>query len=241
MIISFVNQKGGVGKTTAAINLAISLKRKNYSLVFIDADPQGSAVQWHAIEGNKSFEILHHPSPIRATDIKQLSINYDYVIVDAPPALGDISKAVLAATDLAIIPLSPSALDVWSCWGTLKMIEEIRPLNPEMEVKLLINRKIPGTRIGREAREAVQEFNMDVFDTELCQRVAFIDAMTYGVSVMQYAPHSKAADEIERLCEEIVPQVSMEATQPQSFNPLSDYADEQVQNIGWDNYHSYEN
>jgi chromosome partitioning protein len=121
------------------------------------------------------------------------------------------------------------------------MIEEIRPLNPEMEVKLLINRKIPGTRIGREARETVQEFNMDVFDTELCQRVAFIDAMTYGVSVMQYAPHSKAADEIERLCEEIVPQVSMEATQAQTFNPLSDYADEQVQNIGWDSYHSYEN
>ena len=106
MIISFVNQKGGVGKTTAAINLAIGLKKKNYNLVFIDADPQGSAVQWHAIEGNKSFEILHHPSPIHATDIRQLSMNYDYVVIDAPPAIGDISKAILAVTDLAIIPLS---------------------------------------------------------------------------------------------------------------------------------------
>jgi hypothetical protein len=65
--------------------------------------------------------------------------------------------------------------------------------------------------------------------------------MTYGISVMQYAPHSKAADEIERLCEEIVPRVAMEASQTQSFNPLSDYADEQVQNMGWDNYHSHEN
>ncbi len=241
MIISFVNQKGGVGKTTAAINLAISLKRKNYSLVFIDADPQGSAIQWHAIEGNTSFEILHHPSPIQATDIQQLSMNYDYVIVDAPPALGEISKAILAATDLAIIPLAPSALDVWSCWETMKMIDEIRPLNPQMEVKLLINRKIPGTRIGREARETMEKFQLDVFDTELCQRVAFIDAMTYGVSVMQYAPHSKAADEIERLCEEIVPQVLMGASQSQSFNPLSDYADEQVQSLGWDHYHSREN
>ena len=241
MIISFVNQKGGVGKTTAAINLAISLKRKNHSLLFIDADPQGSAVQWHAIEGNKSLEILHHPSPIQATDIKQLSVDYDYVIIDAPPALGDISKAILAATDLAIIPLAPSALDVWSCWGTMKMIDEIRPLNPDMDVKILINRKIPGTRIGREARETMKKFDTDVFDTELCQRVAFIDAMTFGVSVMQYAPHSKAADEIERLCEEIVPQISMEASQSQSFNPLSDYADQQVQNIGWDNYPSHDN
>ena len=158
MVISFVNQKGGVGKTTTAINLAVSLKKKNYNLVFIDADPQGSAIQWHSIEGNKSLEILHHPSPVLAADIKELSNNYDYVIIDAPPAITDISKAILAVTDLAIIPLSPSSLDVWSCKGTLKMIDEIRPLNPEIDIKLLINRKIPGTRIGREAREVVKNF-----------------------------------------------------------------------------------
>lgn len=232
MIISFVNQKGGVGKTTTAINLAIGLKKKNYNLVFIDADPQGSAVQWHAIEGNKSFEILHHPSPIHATDIRQLSMNYDYVVIDAPPAIGDISKAILAVTDLAIIPLSPSALDVWSCWGTLKMIDEIRPLNSDIEVKLLINRKIPGTKIGRDSREAMKQFQMDVFNTELCQRVAFIDAMTSGVSVMQYAPHSKAAGEIERLCEEIIPQVSMEASQPQVNNQYLDYSKEKIEYFG---------
>ena len=232
MIISFVNHKGGVGKTTTAINLAIGLKKKNYNLVFIDADPQGSAVQWHAIEGNKSFEILHHPSPIHATDIRQLSMNYDYVIIDAPPAIGDISKAILAVTDLAIIPLSPSALDVWSCWGTLKMIDEIRPLNSDIEVKLLINRKIPGTKIGRDSREAMKQFQMDVFNTELCQRVAFIDAMTSGVSVMQYAPHSKAAGEIERLCEEIIPQVSMEASQPQVNNQYLDYSREKIEYFG---------
>ncbi|MBW2335894.1 MAG: AAA family ATPase [Deltaproteobacteria bacterium] len=232
MIISFVNQKGGVGKTTTAINLAIGLKKKNYNLVFIDADPQGSAVQWHAIEGNKSFEILHHPSPIHATDIRQLSMNYDYVIIDAPPAIGDISKAILAVTDLAIIPLSPSALDVWSCWGTLKMVDEIRPLNSDIEVKLLINRKIPGTKIGRDSREAMKQFQMDVFNTELCQRVAFIDAMTSGVSVMQYAPHSKAAREIERLCEEIIPQVSMEAFQPQVNNQYLDYSKEKIEYFG---------
>jgi chromosome partitioning protein len=232
MIISFVNQKGGVGKTTTAINLAIGLKKKNYNLVFVDADPQGSAVQWHAIEGNKSFEILHHPSPIHATDIRQLSMNYDYVIIDAPPAIGDISKAILAVTDLAIIPLSPSALDVWSCWGTLKMVDEIRPLNSDIEVKLLINRKIPGTKIGRDSREAMKQFQMDVFNTELCQRVAFIDAMTSGVSVMQYAPHSKAAREIERLCEEIIPQVSMEAFQPQVNNQYLDYSKEKIEYFG---------
>jgi len=159
-------------------------------------------------------------------------MNYDYVIIDAPPAIGDISKAILAVTDLAIIPLSPSALDVWSCWGTLKMIDEIRPLNSDLEVKLLINRKIPGTKIGRDSREAMNQFQMDVFNTELCQRVAFIDAMTSGVSVMQYAPNSKAAGEIERLCEEIIPQVSMEASQPQVNNQYLDYSKEKIEYFG---------
>ncbi len=203
MIISFVNQKGGVGKTTTAINLAASLKRRNNKLLFIDADPQGSAMQWHAVENNNAFEIMHHPVPVSKSDIKALSRHYDYLLIDAPPAIGDITKSILAITEIAIIPVSPSALDIWSCKGTLEMIDEIRPENPDMEVQFLINRKIPGTRVGREARASLDVFDMDVLQTELCQRVAYIDAMTSGVSVMQYAPNSKAADEIEDLCDEI--------------------------------------
>ena len=64
MIISFVNQKGGVGKTTSAINVAASLKRRNFKVVFIDADPQGSASHWQAVESNSAFEIVHNPEPI---------------------------------------------------------------------------------------------------------------------------------------------------------------------------------
>jgi len=204
MIISFVNQKGGVGKSTSAINLAASLKRKNYSLVLIDADPQGSIVQWHAVENNNAFEILHHPEPLDQIDIKELAADYDYVVIDAPPAIGDIARSILEVSDLTIVPLSPSSLDIWSGWGTLEMIEEAKQTNPDMTVKLLINRKIPGTRVGRDAREAIEVFDTDILQTEMCQRVAFIDAMTSGVSVMQYSPTSKAAKEIESLTEEVI-------------------------------------
>ena len=203
MIISFVNQKGGVGKTTSAINVAASLKRRNFKVVFIDADPQGSASHWQAVESNNAFEVVHQPEPFSKSEIEELSQDCDYLVIDAPPAIGDITKSILAVTELSIIPLSPSSLDIWSCKGTLEMIEAIRPENPDMDVKLLINRKIPGTRVGREARASLDVFNMDVMNTELCQRVAYIDAMTSGVSVMQYAPNSKAADEIEHLREEI--------------------------------------
>lgn len=223
MIISFVNQKGGVGKTTAAINIAASLIRKNKKLLFIDADPQGSAVHWHTVENNTAFEILHYPEPMHKNDIKELSKNYDYLIIDAPPAIGDITESILAVTDITIIPLSPSSLDLWSCKDTLEMIEDSKPENPEMEVKLLINRKIQGTRIGREARDSLEVFDTEVLASELCQRVAYISAMTYGISVMQYAPNSKAANEIEQLCDELMLLEKEEAPQTYPDNPYIEY------------------
>lgn len=213
MIISFVNQKGGVGKTTSAINVAASLKRRNYKIGFIDADPQGSATQWHSVEDNTAFEIMHHPEAISKSEIDELSQDFDYLVIDAPPAIGEITKSILDVTDLSIIPLSPSSLDIWSCKGTLEMVDEARQENPDLDVKLLINRKIPGTRVGREARDSLAIFDMDILDTEMCQRVAYIDAMTSGVSVMQYAPSSKAAYEIENLCDEIM--LPREQGQPQ--------------------------
>ena len=219
MIISLVNQKGGVGKTTVAVNVASGLKRRNFSVLFIDADPQGSATKWHSIEGNNSFEILTHPQPLYKHDVEEFSQNYDYVIIDSPPANGVIAKSILSVANLLIIPLSPSSLDIWSCLLTLEMIEEERPGNPDLDMKILINRKIPGTRVGREAREAMSIFKKDILTSELCHRVAYIDAMTYGVSVMQYAPNSKAAHEIETLCDELVSQEA--EIKSQTFEPYS--------------------
>ena len=207
MIISVVNQKGGVGKTTVAINLAAMLRRNNFNLVLLDADPQGSATQWHDVEENQAFEVIHHPDPVRPADTEALLQRYDHIVIDAPPAIGEISRSVLSVSDLAIVPLSPSPLDIWSCWGTLEMISEVQRENPDLKAKLLVSRKIPGTRVGREAREAMEVFETEIFQSELCQRVAYVDSMTSGVSVMQYAPGSKAMQEIESLFEEISPKM----------------------------------
>jgi len=204
MIISFVNQKGGVGKTTTAINLASSLVRKKLKLVLIDADPQGSAATWHGIEDNQAFEILAHPEELRRTDIETLKSAYDYVIIDAPPAVDDKVETILKASDLAILPVTPSSLDLWSCKEVLDTVNSESEAPLTGNVRLLINRKIPGTRVGREVRQALDQFDTPVFETELCQRVAYIDAMKYGVSVMQFAPGSKAADEVEQWSQEVI-------------------------------------
>ncbi len=237
MIISFVNQKGGVGKTTTAINLAASLARKNNRLVFVDADPQGSAMKWHATESNQAFEIMPQPSPLSMVDIETLDDAYDYVVIDTPPAIGEITKNILAASDIVVVPVSPSSLDLWSCQGTLGMIEEMRSLNPDLKVHFLVNRKIPGTRVGRQFREALKEFEIEIMETELCQRVAYVDAMQYGVSVMQYAPASKAADEIEQLCREILAQQAQRDSEIElESNPYVELYQEEVNHPTWPNF-----
>ena len=232
MIISFVNQKGGVGKTTTAINLASNLVRKNYKLILIDADPQGSATTWHGIEDNQAFEILDHPGELTQADVDILEAGYDYVIIDAPPAMDDKVETILKASDLTILPVTPSSLDLWSCKETLdKMDPEIQaPLNNK--IRLLINRKIPGTRVGREVRHALEKFDAPVFETELCQRVAYIDAMKYGVSVMQFAPGSKAAGEIEQWSQEVVALFSEETSAAHTTdNSIAKLYKEETENI----------
>jgi chromosome partitioning protein len=84
------------------------------------------------------------------------------------------------------------------------MIEEAKKTNPKLEGRLLVSRKIPRTRLGREGRDAIAALEMEVFQTEISQRIAYVESMIAGVSVFQYAPRSEASKEIEDLCEEIL-------------------------------------
>ena len=232
MIISFVNQKGGVGKTTAAINLASSLARRNCRIIYIDADPQGSALKWHGVEGNQAFELVHQPHGLMASEVEILDDAFDHVIIDAPPALGRATWTILAASHLAIIPVTPSSLDIWACKETLELIRTVREQHTGLQSKFLINRKVPGTRVGRQVRETLQDFETDILDSELCQRVAYVDAMKYGVSVMQFAPGSKAAAEIEQLCDELTAAPVEAAVEPEPVaDDIADLYREETENV----------
>jgi chromosome partitioning protein len=205
MVISLINLKGGVGKTTVAINLAAGIARKTNRLLMIDADPQGSALQWQAVENNIAFQIIHHPQPIEDQHATYLQQNYDHVVIDSPPANGALTDSILAISDLAIVPVNPSPLDIWASRAILKRIDVAQDYNQLLTTRLLICRKIPGTVVGRGARDALNVFEMAIFETELCQRIAYVEAMIAGVSVLQYAPSSKAAAEIQELCREVLP------------------------------------
>lgn len=240
MIISFVNQKGGVGKTTTAINLASSLVRNNHRVVLIDADPQGSAATWHRIENNTAFKISFHPDDITTADIENLKRSCDSVLIDAPPAANEKVETIMRASDLVILPVTPSSLDLWSCKETLDRIGPTSKAPLTNKVRLLVNRKIPGTRVGREMRQALETFNRPVFETELCQRVAYIDAMKYGVSVMQFAPGSKAAGEIEQWGQEVMTIINEAMTKEDAVDhSIAELYREETDNILFRNFQKH--
>jgi chromosome partitioning protein len=204
MVISLVNQKGGVGKTTIAINLASGLALRNSSILLVDSDPQGSVLQWHSIQKQDFIAVEDLPQPSDSARFRNRASKYDYVIIDTPPAIREITIQVLYATDLVLIPIAPSALDLWSSKRVLDLFEYSRTKHLRKNAKVLISRKIPGTRVGREAGEAVGVYGLDIVPVEISQRIAYVEAITAGLSVLQYAPKSAAADEINALCEFIL-------------------------------------
>ncbi len=207
MIISFCNQKGGVGKTTLTINITSYIAnrfKKKHKVLLIDADPQGSVLQWQSITDSTLFDVIHSPDDTLHKGIKKLSKKYSHIIIDAPPGAGDITLSILLSSEIVIIPVEPSALSIWSSSEIIDLINEAKKHNKKLKGYLLISRKITGTTPGKEAREALKTYGMPIFKTEISQRVAFVKALIEGKSVLEYKKSSAAANEIKALGREIV-------------------------------------
>ena len=205
-VIAVINQKGGTGKTTLALNLTAGLARRGPTAV-IDADPQRSISQWIAMGGGE--HALPVATPIGtnpAATIAHLKQSHRYVVVDCPPTVqGAVIDAVMATADVVLIPVLPSPLDLWASVEMAALVGQVQQRNRALQAYLVLNQVETRNALSRVMQEAVAEFAVPLLQANLQRRAAYRSAAVEGVSVYELGSRGlQAVEDIEAIIQEIL-------------------------------------
>jgi chromosome partitioning protein len=207
MIVAFLNQKGGVGKTTLALNLAGAWARQGKRVALIDADPQGSALDWSQQRSREGLprlfgviglarDTLHREAPEMARAV-------DHVVIDGPPRIAGLMRSALLASDLVLIPVQPSPFDGWASAEMLALLNEARIYRPELAARFVLNRCGARSVLARETAETLADHEPPALASAIGQRTAFAVAAQSGRLVCELDDGTPAAREIAALADEI--------------------------------------
>jgi len=207
MIVALLNQKGGVGKTTLALHLAGVWAGRGRRVLVVDADPQGSALDWSEQRGREGlahlFGVVGLARDMLHRELPEVARGYDHVVIDGPPRVAGIARSALLAADLVIIPAQPSPFDGWASAEMLRLLDEARIFRPELRARMLLNRCPARTVIARETAEALEGHDPPVLAGRVGQRVAFADAARTGRLVSEIDSGVLAAREVAALVDEL--------------------------------------
>ena len=207
MIVALLNQKGGVGKTTLALHIAGRWAVHGRRVLVIDADPQGSALDWSEQRARaglpRLFGVLGLAREMLHRELPDLAQSTDHVVIDGPPRVASIVRSALLAADLVVIPATPSPFDGWASAEMLRLLEEARVFRPGLAARMLLNRCATRTIIARETAQALAEHDPPVLESRIGQRVAFADTARTGRLVSESPGAALAAREIESLGAEL--------------------------------------
>lgn len=207
MILAFLNQKGGVGKTTLALAVAGEWAMQGRRVILIDADPQGSALDWSEMRAREGLprlfsviglarDTLHREAPALARDA-------DLVVIDGPPRVAGLMRSALLATDMVLIPVQPSPFDGWASAEMLALISEARIYRPELVARFVLNRCGARTVLARDTAETLADHDPPALASRIGQRIAFAAAAQSGRIVRELDHESVAAREISALAAEV--------------------------------------
>ena len=160
-VISIVNQKGGVGKSTIAVNLAVCAVKDGQKVLLIDADVQGSSLAFRAIREADDLQAVAITKPTIYKDVVNF-VNFDLIIIDAGGRDNALFRSAIMAASygILIIPVLPSQYDIWATEDTLESLREARSI-VDIEAYALFNQVIQNTNISKEAKEALEELTLE--------------------------------------------------------------------------------
>ena len=215
MIVSIFNQKGGTGKSTIAVNLACALQildKEGTKSLLVDADPQGSARDWNAASTKPYVDFIALDRPTLDRDIQPHANRYFWTIIDGPSRLHDqniahklnpLSYAILKCSRIMLIPIKPSSFDFWAILELVDLIKAQQSINTYPKAAFIISQQISNTLCARDIRIELAKCDLPIFDSFTCNRVAYMNSIAKGQSVI----HSKdkvAAAEIEGIAKELM-------------------------------------
>ncbi len=208
-IIALVNQKGGSAKSTTSVHLAywLSVKQKK-KVLLVDADAQRSSSQWIAGIDLEISTVVIQTSDDLLERVPDLAVDRDYVVIDAPASLAEATRAILFRTDVAIIPVQPTGVDLRSASDAVRLVKQAQSVRGGIPVAAtFLSRAVKGTRLKDEAIELLGKTNeAKLLKTIIHQKQAIADTSGQSATVWDLTgrPAAESRREYESLFKEIL-------------------------------------
>ena len=198
LTIAVVNPKGGTGKTTISVHLAVACQRSGYATKLLDTDPQGTVLDWsrRTPEGYDG-PTVHHVD--QRENVAPAVEGADVVVIDSPARLDERTGAVLSVSDLALVPVRPSGLDLWGTAEFLGVLED--HLGAGLMAAFVASQRDVRTTLSDELEDVLSRQGLPLLDG-LTSRVAYARSMSEGETVLD-GYDTKAKAEVETLLEDV--------------------------------------
>ncbi len=205
MIISVLNQKGGVGKTTLAVNIARCLVKSGWKTIVVDSDNQGSAQKWHERSGGDLVDMTCLCMTTLEKDIQRYVASHDRVIIDGIPRISPLTISAIKCSDIVLIPVQPSPYDIWATEEVVRNVQDrINMTGGKLKAFFVVSRKIVGSNLGKDIEDQLKDLGLPVLKYGTCQRVAYATSVDKGLTVLDGEYYgSEACKEIEEITFEV--------------------------------------
>jgi chromosome partitioning protein len=205
-IIAVVNQKGGTGKTTVATNLATLFATQGPEVLLVDADPQQSALEWQRDRPTHlpQVAVIGLPAPNLHREIPRLQEKYPVILIDGGGRVTATARATVAVADFLLVPTLASLPDARSTQRFFaEVVEEVATIKGRVSGAILFSMVKTGTVFNVSGQGQIKDLGYPVLETTLSHRITYQEAFAQGMSVGEYDPRSKAAEEMQALFREL--------------------------------------